>query len=184
MKRIFLPIISSLVFLAIACSSTDKKVEVPVEPAKVEVPKTEEVPVVQARSADTGASVDAINEKLAKVSVMGLPPFAASISDEKMDEYGKKALEEAKAATEQLPEGYMLQITGHANQHPDKSKRVGSGLSVKRAKVVYDYFVKNGIAKEKLAYRGAGSAESDEKLSRANNRRVTFKLVKAGAKEE
>ncbi|HNA79843.1 MAG TPA: OmpA family protein, partial [Turneriella sp.] len=76
------------------------------------------------------------------------------------------------------------QITGHGNKHPDESKRSGVQLSEQRAKLVYNYFVKNGFPKEKLAYRGVGSAQNDEKLSREQNRRVTFRIVKAGAAAE
>ncbi len=170
---------------AAACSSTDKKVEEAVKPVVAEIPKEipkkEEPPVVASRSVDTGAVVDAQNEKLAKVPVMGLPPFEAG---KNIDKYGKDSLAAAKAAIAEMPEGHVLQITGHHNQHPDKAQRKGNGLSQQRAKQVYDYFVKNGIPKEKLAYRGIGSAEYDKGLSREKNRRVTFRIVKAGEGEE
>ncbi|MBN8220916.1 MAG: OmpA family protein [Spirochaetes bacterium] len=174
----------SLALVAAACSSTDKKEE-PVKPVVVEPPKTEppkkEEPVVATRSVDTGAVVEAQNEKLAKVPVLGLPPFE---SGKKVDSYGKASLDAAKAAVADMPEGYVLQITGHHNQHPDKSKRKGYGLSQQRAKQIYDYFVKNGIPKEKLSYRGVGSSENDKSLTRAQNRRVTFRIVKAGEADE
>lgn len=183
-RKILVPGVVSLALIAVACSSTDKKEEpvkpVVVEPAKTEPPKKEE-PVVAARSVDTGAVVEAQNEKLAKVPVLGLPPFE---SGKKVDSYGKASLEAAKAAVADMPEGYVLQITGHHNQHPDKSKRKGNGLSQQRAKQIHDYFVKNGIPKEKLTYRGVGSSENDKSLTRAQNRRVTFKIVKAGEADE
>jgi outer membrane protein OmpA-like peptidoglycan-associated protein len=174
-----------LTLVAAACSSTDKKVEEAVKPVVAEIPKEipkkEEPPVVATRSVDTGAIVEAQNEKLAKVPVTDLPAFEAG---KKIDKYGKDSLEAAKAAVAEMPEGHVLQITGHHNQHPDKAKRKGNGLSQQRAKQVYDYFVKNGVAKEKLTYRGVGSAEYDKNLSREKNRRVTFRIVKAGEGEE
>lgn len=186
LNRILIALIASLVLGAAACSSTDKKVEEPVKPVVVEQPKVEpakkeEPPVVASRSVDNTSIIEAQNEKLAKAPVMGLPPFD---SGKKMDSYGKDSLAAAKAAIAEMPEGYVLQITGHHNQHPDKSQRKGNGLSVQRAKQVYDYFVKNGIAKDKLAYRGVGSAEYDKELSREKNRRVTFRIIKAGDAEE
>ncbi|MFO1527368.1 MAG: OmpA family protein [Turneriella sp.] len=170
------------VFALMACSSTEeKKPEAvkPPEPPKVEAPKVE-APVVAARSVDPATKVDEANEKLTKVAVTGLPAFEPK-GGKKMEEFARKSLEESKAVIADMPEGYVLQITGHHNQHPDKSKRKGNGLSVQRAKYVYDYFVKNGVPKEKLSYRGAGSAEYDKNLSRSENRRVTFKVVKADA---
>lgn len=167
---------------AIACSSTEKKPEPPpVEPPKVEAPKVAE-PVVAARSIDPSVKIDELNTRLTKVAVVGLPAFQRT-GGKKMDDLAQKSLEESKSVISDMPDGYVLQITGHHNQHPDKSKRTGNGLSVQRAKYVYDYFVKNGVAKEKLAYRGAGSSENDKNLSRDENRRVTFKVVKADSVE-
>jgi hypothetical protein len=180
-KNIFtLPVIAAAVFV-VACSSTDKKTEPPVEPPKVEAPKVE-TPVVASRSIDPSVKIDELNTRLTKVAVVGLPAFQRT-GGKKMDDLAQKSLEESKSVIADMPEGYVLQITGHHNQHPDKSKRTGNGLSVQRAKYVHDYFVKNGVAKEKLAYRGAGSSENDKNLSRDENRRVTFKVVKADSVE-
>jgi|GEM_PF-600311 len=182
-KNIFaIPAMAAALF-AVACSSTEEKKPEPVkvEAPKVEAPKAVE-PVVAARSIDPSMKVDELNTRLTKVAVVGLPPFQRT-GGKKMDELAQKSLEESKSVMADMPEGYVLQITGHHNQHPDKSKRTGNGLSVQRAKYVYDYFVKNGVAKEKLAYRGAGSSENDKSLSRDENRRVTFKVVKADSVE-
>jgi outer membrane protein OmpA-like peptidoglycan-associated protein len=166
--------------LFIACSSTEKKTEQPV----VEQPQAEAQPVAQARSVDIGEKLNSANEKLAGVAMLALPPFKASAGDEAFQSGAAKALETAKSVEGDIPEGHVLQITGHGNRHPDESKRTGVQLSVQRAKLVYNYFVKNGFPKEKLSYRGVGSAQYDEKLTRAQNRRVTFSIVKAGAAAE
>jgi peptidoglycan-associated lipoprotein len=171
------------VMLFIACSSTEKKTEQPV----VEQPKAEAQPVAQARSVDIvdiNEKLSSANEKLAGVAMLALPPFKASAGDEAFQSAAAKALETAKSIEGDIPDGYVLQITGHGNKHPDESKRTGVQLSVQRAKLVYDYFLKNGFPKEKLAYRGVGSAQNDEKLTHAQNRRVTFRIVKAGAAAE
>ena len=181
-KNIFSLPLMAAAMLAVACSSTEKKPEPPpVEPPKVEAPKVE-APVVASRSVDPSMKIDELNTRLTKVSVVGLPAFQRT-GGKKMDSLAQKSLEESKSVIADMPDGYVLQITGHHNQHPDKSKRTGNGLSVQRAKYVYDYFVKNGVAKEKLAYRGAGSSENDKSLSRDENRRVTFKVVKADSVE-
>ena len=151
-RKIFVLTMLAAGMFAVACSSTEKKPEPPpVEAPKVEAPKAAE-PVVAARSIDPSVKIDELNTRLTKVAVVGLPPFQRT-GGKKMDELAQKSLEESKSVLADMPEGYVLQITGHHNQHPDKSKRTGKGLSVQRAKYVFDYFVKNGVAKEKLAYR-------------------------------
>lgn len=173
MKQQIVALLGVTIMSVVACSSTEKKAE----PAPVAA-EPEAAPVANARSADMGG-IDAANAKLAKVAVVGLPAFAKSGADAS----AKDSLATVKEVIAELPEGYVVEITGHHNQHPDKSKRQEDGkggLSRQRAKDVYNYFVKNGIAKEKLTYRGVGSSEYDESLSREKNRRVTFKAVKAG----
>lgn len=171
--------LTALSFLTVACSSTEEKKPAPA-PVAAEQPKKEEpTPAVQARSVDSGAQLDSANEKLAKVSVLSLPAYKASPDGEEFKDAAGKALETAKSVEDQIPAGHVLQITGHANKHPDETKRTGISLSVQRAKAVHSFFVKNGFPKEKLAYRGVGSSQYDEKLSRTENRRVTFKIVKA-----
>lgn len=174
--------ISALLLVLTACSSTEKKVEPP--PATTEPAKTEPEPQVQSRSVDIGAQVGEANEKLAAVSMLALPAFKTSANDEKFESGAARALETAKSVEAQIPEGYVLQITGHSNKHPDASKRTSNSLSVQRARLVYNYFVKNGFPKEKLSYEGVASSQHDEKLTRAQNRRVTFAIVKAGKAEE
>ncbi len=173
-KQQIVALIGAAIMTLVACSSTEKKAE----PAPVAA-APEVAPVANTRSVDMGGSVDAANEKLAKAAIVGLPAFDAKGAGAS----AKDSLSTVKEVVAEMPAGYVLQITGHHNQHPDKDKRQDDGkggLSRQRAKDVYNYFVKNGIAKEKMTYRGAGSSERDETLSREKNRRVTFKVVKAG----
>ncbi|AFM11041.1 OmpA family protein [Turneriella parva] len=176
MKKLFITaLIGALTIGFAACSSTEeKKAEVTPPPAA-----PEPAPAANTRSAGLDSGVDSANEKLAKVAVVGLPAFDAKGAGAS----AKGSLATVKEVVAEMPEGYVLEITGHHNQHPEKDKRKDDGkggLSRQRAKDVYNYFVKNGIPKEKMTYRGAGSAERDENLSREKNRRVTFKVVKAG----
>lgn len=177
MKKLWITaLIGALAMGLVACSSTEeKKAEVKPPEATVQEP----TPVANTRSAGLDGGVDAANEKLAKAAVVGLPAFDSKGAGAS----AKGSLATVKEVVAEMPEGYVLEITGHHNQHPDKDKRKDDGkggLSRQRAKDVYNYFVKNGIPKEKMTYRGAGSSERDESLSREKNRRVTFKVVKAG----
>jgi len=121
--------------------------------------------------------VDQANEQLAKVPVIGFPPFTTTMPMTQFDQYGENAATAAKAVIATMPDGYLLQIVGHANQHRTKSVAYTKSLSVARAKYVYNYFVKKGVDKSKLTYTGVGNDEPDANLSHDNNRRVTFKLV-------
>jgi len=168
------------VILLAACSSTEKKVETPAPaPTPVVEAKPEPSPaVLGSRAVDPSDILDQLNEKLSKVAIKGIPPYAASLSGAEMTDYAEKAVSASKAALEAIPEGYVLQISGHSNPHPNKAYRKGNSLSVKRAKFVYDYFVEKGVPKEKLTFRGVESAEYDKSLSHDDNRCVTFKIVK------
>lgn len=72
-----------------------------------------------------------------------------------------------------------IEISGHTdNQGSDEHNRV---LSLNRAKAVYEYLVRNGIAKERLSYNGYGLTRpidtNETEEGRANNRRTEFKVV-------
>jgi len=80
-----------------------------------------------------------------------------------------------------------IEIQGHiccrssgedAYDHVKKNNR----LSVNRAKVVYDFLLKNGIEKERMTYMGFGSSQKlfpEEKTSQEQelNRRVEIKII-------
>lgn len=147
-----------LVSLFAACSST---------------PKAEE------RSAPLGGSmiIDAANAQLAKVPVVGFPPYGATMPITQFDQYGENAATAAKAVVASMPAGYKLQVTGHANSVG--SPAVVKSVSTQRAKFVHTYLVKKGLEPAKLTYVGVGDTEQDPSLSKEQNRRVTFKLVES-----
>lgn len=153
--------ILSLTALIAACSST---------------PKTEE-PKTESRGPGGGMLIEASNAQLAKVPVVGFPPYTASMPIKQFDKYGENAATAAKAVVASLPEGYKLQITGHANANSGRSAAWVKNLSTQRAKFVQAYFVKKGLDGSKMIVNGAGDTEQDPGLSKEENRRVTFKLV-------
>ena len=135
-------------------------------------------PAKESRSLGDGVAIDAANAQLAKVPVVGFPPFTTKMPITQFDQYGENAATVAKTVIASMPEGYLIQIVGHANQHPSKSAAFTKSLSTQRAKYVYTYFVSKGIDKNKMTYTGVGSSEPDPNLSHSDNRRVTFKLIK------
>lgn len=162
--RIFsLTQILSLTAFVAACSST---------------PKTEE-PKTESRGLGGSMIVDASNAQLAKVPVVGFPPYGASMPIKQFDQYGENAATAAKTVIASLPEGYKLQLTGHANANSGRSAAWVKNISTQRAKFVQNYFVKKGLDGSKMVVTGAGDTEQDPSLSKEQNRRVTFKLVEA-----
>ncbi len=156
LKISILASVLALSAFSVACGSTQK---------------TEE------RSLGGNMIIDAANGQLAKVPVIGFPPFGTSMPITQFDQYGENSATAAKAVIASMPAGYKLQVTGHANQHAQKSAGYTKNLSTQRAKYVYNYFVKKGVDKSKLTYVGVGDSEPDTSLSRDQNRRVTFRLV-------
>lgn len=175
-KTIFLLLIA---VLAVACGSTDKKTDSNAAGETATATATADGAGATASSRSFGGdmAVDAANEQLAKVPVVGFPPFSTSMPITQFDQYGEKAATVAKGVVNNMPAGYVLQIKGHANQHASKSAAYTKSLSLQRAKYVYNYFAGKGIDKKKMTTVGVGNAEPDPNLSHADNRRVTFRLV-------
>lgn len=157
-KTLFLIQTLSLAAIFAACSST---------------PKAEE----RSPSLGSGMIIDAANGQLSKVPVVGFPPYGASMPITQFDQYGENAATAAKAVVASMPEGYKLQITGHAN--PVGAPAFIKSISLQRAKFVQAYFVKKGLEPKKMIAVGVGDTEQDPNLSREQNRRVTFKLVES-----
>lgn len=72
-----------------------------------------------------------------------------------------------------------LEVGGHTdNVGAASSNQV---LSEKRAKSVYNFLIENGIAKERLNFKGYGASlplvENDSEKNRATNRRTSFKVL-------
>lgn len=75
---------------------------------------------------------------------------------------------------------YKIMIVGFTDSIGDPTYNLK--LSERRAKAVYDYLIKNDIPKNRLEYKGMGSANpidtNDTEEGRRRNRRVEFYLVK------
>lgn len=72
-----------------------------------------------------------------------------------------------------------IQISGHTDSTGDDS--YNQSLSEKRARAVYEFFVDNGIAKDRLQAIGYGETKpmlsNDTRENRQKNRRVEFQVV-------
>ena len=75
---------------------------------------------------------------------------------------------------------YKLEIHGYASE--EGSKTLNQKLSDQRSKAVYDYTLKNGLAKKQVLYKGLGDtnpvADNTTEEGRRLNRRVELKIIK------
>ena len=90
---------------------------------------------------------------------------------------------ELKKALELLKEGKIqkIEIAGHTDSTGDDA--YNQGLSERRAKAVYDYFISNGVSKDRVVAFGYGEKQpkvpNDTPANRQLNRRVEFKILEA-----
>jgi len=187
------------------CSSAEKKeTEVKEEVKKVEKveevkeEKTAEVETknedmsAKSRSMDFSAGgmeekiVEQINAKLQEQIVpMFFGPYKTIIGEEMFRKKLNEHFDIIKAVVNNVPLGYVIQVTGHANRPPGMSDVACKSLSLKRANKVYNALIKKGLDSSKLKAKGIGNAEPyaegvtrDQKEEWKKNRRVTFKVVK------
>ncbi|MCS6930222.1 MAG: OmpA family protein [Saprospiraceae bacterium] len=85
----------------------------------------------------------------------------------------------------QLNPSVRIEIAGHINnpyKRPDQLDAWEWNLSVNRAKVVYEYLLKNGISPERMRYKGYGNTEmlypspDATEEEQAQNRRVEIRI--------
>lgn len=93
----------------------------------------------------------------------------------------KKDLDRIIKAMELHP-SLEVEIGGHTDKSGSSSANYT--ISVKRAKAVYSYLVKNGVAESRLKYKGYGQnnpiVSNKYKSTRALNRRIEVKLLAKG----
>ena len=157
-----------------ACSSPPP--EKKAEPAKTEEPAKE--PVKKRSMADLNAAaslaVKKLNEKLDSVEFAGFPAWSAKISDPRFNKWVKLTLPVVSSILDQVPEGYVLYIVGHATNFSNSPESKIKDLSRRRAKFIYDSFAKQGLKSNKIKYKGAGTSENTKEG--VANRRISFRI--------
>ncbi len=129
------------------------------------------------------ALVNAQNKQLEKIPVTGFAYKSAAVPKQNWDKWATMAAPVIKDVINKLPEGYVLQVTGHADgsgpEEPVGNKPGNIKISTERAKAVYNALKARGIDSPKMTYKGVGSSELLPGVDPrdAANRRVTFKVV-------
>lgn len=136
-----------------------------------------------ASSPSSSAWVAATNKALQNASVTGFEYKATTIPSWKYDAWSKVSAPVVKEAITNLPEGYVLQVTGHADSRgPEEatgSKPGNMKISTDRAKNVHASLKNNGIDSPKMTHKGVGSSMPLEGVASddAAQRRVSFMVV-------
>jgi len=163
MKKILFLILAVVTAFAIGCSSA--------QPTQ----QQSETPTV---SSGAGMMVSASNEALkpAAEALDVFPPSSANLSGRNKSLIGSKAVAVIKEVVNKLPEGYVIQVTGHSALVKDAAT---DEVSTNRAKGVYNELVRAGIDRNKLTYKGVSTSELIPGLDGLDpkQRRVTFKVV-------
>lgn len=169
-KVLFLVLSVSLAaFLFSSCSDT----------AQVqETPDTSTAPIVKADTGGDDMAVRAINNQVRGFSIDGFPGAKATLSKSEDLENMKRIVGLVKPIIEKIPDGYVMQITGHAADYPTPA--IQRSVSNARAKKIYNELRKAGVPAEKMTYKGVGISEPREGYSNKDfiQRRVSFKAVK------
>jgi outer membrane protein OmpA-like peptidoglycan-associated protein len=127
------------------------------------------------------------NQQLEKIPVTGFGYKDASTQTTNWAQWATASAPAVKSILNNVPDGYVLQVTGHADaigpEQPEAGKPGNIALSTARAKTVYDALVAAGITSPKLTYKGVGSSQPMAGVAPtdASQRRVTFVVVKAPA---
>jgi outer membrane protein OmpA-like peptidoglycan-associated protein len=170
MRKYSILLLALVVAFAFACASQQQATDVAQE-------QTSQQPEVA--SGPGAMFVRASNATLAPASEeLGVfQPSSAALSAEAKATLSSKVAQIVGKVVNEMPEGYVVQITGH-------SAKVASdcdtdAVSTNRAKAVYDSVVAGGVDAAKLTYKGVGNSQPREGFERNSNeqRRVTFQVV-------
>jgi outer membrane protein OmpA-like peptidoglycan-associated protein len=132
---------------------------------------------------DVGIDLSSQNKQLSDYSIGGFAYKSSKLDTAKWDVWATKASPVVKEIISKLPEGYILQVTGHTDgSGPEEATGEKPGnikISTDRAKTVYDALKRANINTSKITYKGIGSDEllNEFDPKAAQQRRVTFKIV-------
>jgi outer membrane protein OmpA-like peptidoglycan-associated protein len=174
MKKALSLVISSLMMIAFlsSCSGTQQTKTDTVKTA------TTEAKDPKVSSGGDNMAIDAINRQVKDFAIDGFPGGSAKLKANEDLENMKKIVGLVKPIIDKIPDGYVMQITGHCANF--NSKATQKSVSTARAAKVYSELKKAGVAAKKMTYKGVGIDEPADGYSDkdAKQRRVSFKAVK------
>ena len=146
-------------------------------------PKTTQKVTEQNNSAEV--LVEKTNEELSEHPLVAFSYRSYKLNTKKWEEWAKQVAPILEKVIPQIPDGYILQIVGHANaigpEEPQADGRPGNVYwSKMRARVVFNELIKQGLPSDKLVCKAAGSSELDPRFPNPRDDahiRVTLKIV-------
>lgn len=182
MKKLLSLIISLFMITAFFSSCSDSKQTktdtVKTEAAKTDTAKSGDMQVKSGASGADSLAINAINSQVKGFAIDGFPGGSSKLSKNEDLEKMKRIVGIVKPIIDQIPAGYIMQITGHAANYESKAKQ--KRVSTERAAKVYNELKKAGVAAAKMSYKGVGVDEPLEGIDGkdAKQRSVSFKAVK------
>ena len=133
---------------------------------------------VQSGGGADDMAIKVINDEISEFFIDGFSGDSSKIRDEEDMAKMKKIVKLVKPIVNKVPDGYVMQITGHTADYESAARQ--KKVSEARAKSVYDALIKEGVSAKKLTYRGVGSNEPRPGYSGKDfaQRCVSFKAVK------
>lgn len=176
MKKILSLGISALI-IAFFFSSCSKKEQVKTETVKTAAAETKQ-PEVKAGAGSSDFAIDAINRQVSGFAIDGFPGGSAKLKKNEDLENMKKIVGLLKPIINSVPDGYVMQMTGHCANYSSKAEQ--KRVSTARAAKIYNELKKAGVSSKKMSYKGVGSDQPAEGYSDKDikQRRVTFIAVK------
>ena len=132
---------------------------------------------------ETTKMISAQNKQLANSSLGGFGYKSSKLPRAQWDNWARNAAPVVKDILTKIPEGYVLQVTGHADasgpEEPTGNKPGNIKISSDRAYTVYSALKRAGIESPRMTYKGIGSSELLEGVDprSGEQRRVTFKVM-------
>lgn len=122
--------------------------------------------------------VDALNARLAKVSIEGYQAGRMT-SQEEWNKMVTLAVPVVKELLPKVPAGYNLQVTGHTDGEGGINSAKNINLSTQRALQVWLEMRRRGITDQKFTYKGVAGTIPSKKcgIKEACQRRVSFMVV-------
>jgi outer membrane protein OmpA-like peptidoglycan-associated protein len=132
---------------------------------------------------DSNAWVYASNKSLASYPVKGFGYKDATVPTMEWNKWATAAAPIVNKIVGELPEGYVLQVTGHTDSRGPETtvgnKPGNVKISSDRARNVQNMLKAKGVTSPKLTAKGVGSAEPISGIATDDpqQRRVTFQVV-------
>lgn len=174
MKKVSGIVLTSLMVVAFLSSCSNMQ-QTKTETVKTAATETKDV---QVKSDSGDVAVSMVNRQVKDFAIDGFPGGSAKLDKNQDLENMKKIVALVKPIIDQIPDGYVMQITGHAASYESKSRQMS--VSKARAAKIYTELKKAGVSAKKMTYKGVGINEPIDgyDVKDPKQRSVSFKAVK------